>query len=51
MRFEQYIRSAHDKFVLLRHDVDKLPGNSLAVAKIEHELGIIMKTSAWRLQD
>jgi hypothetical protein len=29
-----------DKYILLRHDVDKLPGNSLKTAKIEAELGI-----------
>jgi hypothetical protein len=29
-----------DKDVILRHDVDKLPENSLAIAKIEKDLGI-----------
>ena len=28
------------RFILLRHDVDLLPQNSLATAKMEHELGI-----------
>jgi len=28
------------KLILLRHDVDLLPGNSLATAKLEHALGI-----------
>lgn len=32
--------SKAEKMILLRHDVDKKPGNSLATAKIEHELGI-----------
>ena len=27
------------KFVILRHDVDKMPGNSLRTAQIEHALG------------
>jgi len=26
--------------VILRHDVDKLPGNALKFAKIQHDLGI-----------
>ncbi|MFZ1519719.1 MAG: hypothetical protein WAU11_13125 [Ignavibacteriaceae bacterium] len=30
----------NSKIVILRHDVDLLPGNSLATAKIENELGI-----------
>lgn len=29
-----------DKFVILRHDVDKMPQNALEMAKIENELGI-----------
>ena len=29
-----------DKFVILRHDVDKMPQNALDMAKIENELGI-----------
>lgn len=29
-----------DKFVILRHDVDKMPQNALEMAKIEKELGI-----------
>jgi hypothetical protein len=29
-----------DKFILMRHDVDRMPGHALATAKIEHELGI-----------
>ena len=29
------------KVAILRHDVDKLPGNSLAFAKLQHELGAI----------
>ena len=28
-----------DKFVILRHDVDKMPGNSLRTAQIEHAIG------------
>ena len=30
----------YDRMVILRHDVDLLPQNSLAFAKIQHELGI-----------
>ena len=32
--------TAKEKVVVLRHDVDLLPQNSLAFAKIQHELGI-----------
>ena len=37
MSFEQSIQSPKDRFVLLRHDVDKLPENSSLTAKIEHD--------------
>ena len=40
MNFEQLIISPEDRFVILRHDVDKLPEKSLKTAKIEHDLGI-----------
>ncbi|MFW5879254.1 MAG: hypothetical protein ACOCUV_00360 [bacterium] len=29
-----------ENFVLMRHDVDRMPGHALATARIEHELGI-----------
>lgn len=32
--------NATGKFVILRHDIDKLPANALSVAAIENELGI-----------
>lgn len=32
--------SKEDKYILLRHDVDRLPANSLKTAQIEAELGI-----------
>ena len=35
-----YIHSPIDKAILLRHDVDLLPENSLATAKLENALGI-----------
>ena len=42
--FEQYCLEkealSDAKFVVLRHDVDLKPENSLATAKIEHSLGI-----------
>jgi len=38
--FEQFITEPLDKVVMLRHDVDKLPGNALTMARIEHEMGI-----------
>lgn len=37
----QYICNQHpDRFVLLRHDVDRMPGQALVTAQIEHDLGI-----------
>ena len=43
--FEQYCSSPHkytpeERWVILRHDVDLKPQNSLATAQIEHALGI-----------
>ena len=38
--FEEFIESQKNKAVVLRHDVEKLPKNSLKTARIEHELGI-----------
>lgn len=37
---ETEVRRQKSGIVILRHDVDKMPGNSLSTAKIEHELGI-----------
>ena len=37
---EEYIQNPKDKVVILRHDVDRLPGNSLKTALLENELGI-----------
>lgn len=40
-RFDEFIKeSPSGKILLLRHDVDLLPENSLATAKIENEFGI-----------
>jgi hypothetical protein len=38
--FEDYIKSPKDKVIVLRHDVDKLPQNSLRFAKKQTEMGI-----------
>jgi hypothetical protein len=38
--FEQFLIYALPKTIVLRHDVDLLPRNSLRNAQIEHELGI-----------
>ena len=38
--FEEFINNPNDKIIVLRHDVDKLPKNSLIFAKIQAELGI-----------
>lgn len=41
--FENYLNGKNDskKLILLRHDVDKKPYNSLATAKLENKLGIV----------
>jgi predicted DNA-binding transcriptional regulator len=37
----EYMDKEHPaRFVLMRHDVDRMPGNALETARIEHELGI-----------
>ncbi len=38
--FQEYINSPKDRTIILRHDVDKLPFNSLQFAEIQNELGI-----------
>ena len=38
--FEEYIKNPKVKVVILRHDVDRKPGNALVIAKIEKEAGI-----------
>ena len=38
--FEEYIQNPKEKVVILRHDVDRKPGNALVVAEIEKEAGI-----------
>lgn len=37
----EYMNREHPaRFVLMRHDVDRMPGHALETARIEHELGI-----------
>ncbi|MFA7098355.1 MAG: hypothetical protein WC383_17960, partial [Gammaproteobacteria bacterium] len=38
--FREYLLEPLSKVVILRHDVDKKPGNSLRFAEIEHEKGL-----------
>jgi len=38
--FAEYIQNSKEKVVILRHDVDRLPGNSLKTARLEDEMGI-----------
>jgi len=38
--FEQFITNPLEKVVIMRHDVDRLPGNALKMARIEHGMGI-----------
>ena len=37
---EQFVKSPKDKVIIIRHDVDKRPFHSLAMANIEVEYGI-----------
>jgi len=39
--FAQALQTGFDNTIVLRHDVDKLPYNSLAFAKIQHGLGVV----------
>lgn len=40
--FEEYLKKENpsEKFVILRHDVDKKPGNALHIAEIEHKINL-----------
>jgi len=38
--FEEFLTHPNDRVVILRHDVDALPQNSLATAQLEKDLGI-----------
>jgi hypothetical protein len=37
---QDFIQQAENKTVILRHDVDRKPGNALVIAKIEKDAGI-----------
>lgn len=37
---EDFLANPREKVIILRHDVDRLPQNSLRTAEIEHKLGI-----------
>ena len=37
---QDFIQQPEKKTVILRHDVDRLPGNALVIAQIEKEAGI-----------
>jgi len=38
--FEEFIQDPKEKVLILRHDVDKLPGNALTMARLEEEAGV-----------
>ncbi len=40
LTFSDFILNPSDRVILLRHDVDKLPGNSLRFARIQAEMGL-----------
>ena len=37
--FQDFIQQPEDRTVILRHDVDRKPGNALVIAEIEKEAG------------
>jgi len=39
--FRDFIREPRERVIILRHDVDRLPGNSLTTARIEQAAGIL----------
>jgi hypothetical protein len=39
-RFSDYLKNPEERVVILRHDVDLMPGNSLRFARIQADLGI-----------
>jgi len=41
LSFEQFLKNPAEKVIILRHDVDLRPQNSLVTAQFEHELGIV----------
>jgi hypothetical protein len=38
--FTDFIEKPNDKVVVMRHDVDRLPGNALKMARLEHGMGV-----------
>ena len=38
--FEEFVQNPKEKVLILRHDVDRLPGNALRVARMENEAGL-----------
>ncbi len=38
--FSDFINNPLDQVVVMRHDVDRLPGNALKMARLEHGMGV-----------
>lgn len=38
--YQDYIENDYEKVLILRHDVDKKPQNSLKIAQLQHQLGV-----------
>ncbi len=38
--FTDFIQNPKNSTVIMRHDVDKLPGNALKMARLENEMGV-----------
>jgi hypothetical protein len=39
--FQGFLKNVAERVVILRHDVDRLPGNALEMAKLEHGMGVV----------
>ena len=40
LTFEQSLTTAEPKYIVLRHDIDRMPKNALRVATILHKCGV-----------
>jgi hypothetical protein len=39
--FTEYMQTPAERVIILRHDVDRRPGNACKIARLEHDLGIV----------
>ncbi len=38
--FEAFVKEPKEKVVIMRHDVDRLPGSALKMTRLEHGMGV-----------